>query len=186
MERPALSQNEWAEFESAVCDAIAACVPGWTGHGQHDPGVTMLELIAYLLDRFATHAAIDRERAAPAVARISDAASRLEGPSPFEVAVEGQRWTRVATLDGSGPDDRVFSIAGNTDVVFGDGLHGKRPPEGVRIAARYRHGAGEHGNLGVTVRTTWPLPLVRCEISIKSEGVIRVRCASDVDRARSG
>jgi len=46
-------------------------------------------------------------------------------------------WERVSTLEGSGPDDRHFTLQederGQTVVTFGDGRHGARPPAGARL-----------------------------------------------------
>ena len=53
----------------------------------------MLKLLAYALDAAVLYTTIDHERAARAVARIKRAASRLEVPVPFDVAVDGDRWT---------------------------------------------------------------------------------------------
>lgn len=170
-----MSPSDWTKIEPVLRQAIAAQAPDWTDPNQHDPGITVLELLAYALDAAVSYTTIDHERAARAVARISDAASRLEVPVTVDVSVDGDRWTRVERFDDFGPGDRVFSLDPEGRVVFGDGLHGQRPAAGSRIACR--SGAGTQGNVGVTVRTTWPLPLRRCEVAVDSAGAISVRCA---------
>jgi hypothetical protein len=156
---------------------LPAQAPDWTDAGQHDPGITVLELLAYALDAAVSYTTIDHERAARAVARISDAASRLEVPVTADVAVDGDRWTYVARLDDFGPGDRVFALDPEGRVVFGDGVHGQRPAPGSRIA--YRSGVGADGNVGVTVRTTWPLPLRQCHVVVDPAGAMSVRCARE-------
>jgi len=48
-------------------------------------------------------------------------------------------WTEVAALGGAGPEDQVFvidGVAGN--IVFGDGIHGRRPPvDSGTLKAKY-------------------------------------------------
>ena len=114
--------------------AVAGRIPDWTDGSQHDPGITVLEVLAYVLDAAVSYTTIDHERAVSAVARISDAASRLEVPVTADVTVDGDRWTRVARLDDFGTEDRVFSLDPDGRVVFGDGVHGRRPAAGNRIA----------------------------------------------------
>jgi len=172
-----MSPSDWTRIEPALRYAMAAQIPDWTDASPHDPGITVLELLAYLLDAAVSYSTIDHERAASAVARISDAASRLEVPVTADVTVDGDRWTRAARLDDVGPEDRVFSLDAEGRVVFGDGVHGRRPAAGSRIA--YRSGAGADGNVGVTVRTTWPLPRRRCDVEVDAAGAISIRCGRD-------
>ncbi len=58
-------------------------------------------------------------------------------------------WTKVNHFAGSGPDERVFTLAPASGMVrFGDGIRGMRPPPNARIrAAYYRYGGGRSGNL---------------------------------------
>lgn len=60
-----------------------------------------------------------------------------------------ERWTEVADLTRSGPDERHFTLDRETGrVVFGDGKHGRRPAEGGRVEAFYAPGG---------VRRAWPI-----------------------------
>jgi uncharacterized phage protein gp47/JayE len=72
--------------------------------------------------------------------------------STLLVAVNGVRWEQRPALVGSQADERVFTTveddAGTTEVVFGDGIEGARPPTGRdNIHARYRKGLGVSGNV---------------------------------------
>lgn len=153
-----LDAAEWAELEIALRNAVAAHAPGWVDHNVHDPGVTLLELLSYVIDELAARDIVVPERAAAPAARILDALSRLESLDPFEVAVDGERWTFVPELGDADRDARVYSVGPDGRILFGDGVHGRRPDAGSRIAVRYRDGAAGKGNVSLTVRTTWPLP----------------------------
>ena len=78
------------------------------------------------------------------------------------VTVNGKSWRRVASLVGSGPRDRMFTVAqragGKTVVQFGDGVHGARPRVGAKITVSYRTGAGAAGNTTTVIlqRTASP------------------------------
>jgi len=72
--------------------------------------------------------------------------------STLELRVNDLRWEERATLFGAAADARVYTTvvdeAGRTQVVFGDGIEGARPPSGQdNIRARYRKGLGAGGNL---------------------------------------
>ena len=172
-----MSPSDWTKIEPALRHAVAAQIPDWTDFGPHDPGITVLEVLAYALDAAVSYTTIDHERAARAVARISDAASRLEVSVAVDVTVDGDRWAQVPRLDDVGPGDRVFSLDPDGRVVFGDGVHGQRPATGSRIACR--SGVGAQGNVGVTVRTTWPLPFRRCHVELDPAGAISIGCTGD-------
>ncbi len=68
----------------------------------------------------------------------------------LEVRVEGVAWTEVPTLLDAAPHDQVYVVRqdadANTDVVFGDGIHGARLPTGrENVRATYRVGIGDDG-----------------------------------------
>jgi len=58
-------------------------------------------------------------------------------------------WTRVPYFTASGPDAPVYRFDTTTGLIaFGDGIHGRRPPQGARIRiAALRYGGGSAGNL---------------------------------------
>jgi predicted phage baseplate assembly protein len=67
-----------------------------------------------------------------------------------ESDAEWQRWTEVADFDASGPEDRHYTVnLGEGMIRFGDGIHGRIPPqkENSIRAVRYRSGGGAVGNL---------------------------------------
>jgi hypothetical protein len=84
----------------------------------------------------------------------------LPAPTPAGAAstlvlrVNEVEWHETDTLAGLSPDDRKFVTKtddeSKTTVIFGNGWQGARPPTGrENIAAVYRNGIGEPGNLKV-------------------------------------
>lgn len=71
----------------------------------------------------------------------------------FEVSVDGTIWDPVPNFLSTGPDDEVYQIQlgenESATVIFAPSGQGKAPPVGVgNIAAAYRFGANEDGNVG--------------------------------------
>lgn len=60
-------------------------------------------------------------------------------------------WTKVSDFVNSGPNDQHFTTRltseGFTEVLFGDGSNGQRPPNGVEGTLDYRVGGGELSNI---------------------------------------
>jgi hypothetical protein len=81
-------------------------------------------------------------------------ASRRHDPE-ITVAVDGAAWTRVASLKRVGPEDRVYTVSteddGTTEVRFGDGSRGLRPPAGSTLTVTYKTGGGATGNVSRVV-----------------------------------
>jgi hypothetical protein len=77
-------------------------------------------------------------------------ASRRHDPE-ITVAVDGAAWTRVPSLRRVGPEDRVYTVSseddGTTEVRFGDGSRGLRPPAGSTLTVTYKTGGGATGNV---------------------------------------
>jgi predicted phage baseplate assembly protein len=78
--------------------------------------------------------------------------------STLQVAVNGLPWTENDDFDSLGPTDRAFVTrqdnAGNTTVMFGDGVHGARLPTGTEnVVATYRVGIGQSGNVAANLLT---------------------------------
>ena len=67
----------------------------------------------------------------------------------LQVRVNGEAWTEVPSLYGTGPGDRVYATwldeTGRTRVVFGDGASGAQLPTGAGVVATYRAGTGSAG-----------------------------------------
>lgn len=90
----------------------------------------------------------------------------------LDVEEEGEwvRWDNQDYLIGHQADSRIYRLDSRYGMVyFGDGISGKRPPEGARIRiAEYRYGGGSSGNLAagsiqelsggsrLKVRHEWP------------------------------
>lgn len=73
------------------------------------------------------------------------------------VTVNGEQWTEVSDLQASGPNAQVYVTEidedGDTSIIFGDGCHGQRLPTGdLNFSATYRYGAGESGEIAVTLQ----------------------------------
>jgi hypothetical protein len=72
--------------------------------------------------------------------------------STLEVRVDSVVWKEVDYLFGIGPKDQVYITRheddGTTNIIFGDGRRGSRPPVGIEnITAKYRIGTGTAGLL---------------------------------------
>jgi hypothetical protein len=85
--------------------------------------------------------------------------------STLDVHVNDMTWHETRNLAFVGAADRSFVTAtddsGKTSVVFGDGMHGARPPTGVEnVTATYRNGIGRPGNVDaqqISLLATRPL-----------------------------
>jgi predicted phage baseplate assembly protein len=76
----------------------------------------------------------------------------------LQVSVNGIPWTENDDFDALGPSGRAFVTrtdnAGNTTVMFGDGIHGARLPTGTEnVSATYRVGIGRAGNVDAGLLT---------------------------------
>ena len=133
MKRPA---DDRAAAESLVA-SITASVRAWSESDSHDPGVTLLEVLAYAADALSAYQD-----------RVAGEASIGTGRrlSQLRVECDGERWLEVASLDGSGPDDPHYVVSaaedGATIIQFGDGEHGRRPASDGTLQVAYRRGSG--------------------------------------------
>jgi len=126
----------------------------WYDGIQRDPGIALVELLAFLGDSLAEYQS-----------RLAGDAY-LETRSRLVLTVDTSPWREVAALERSGPGDRVFVVDrgadGSATVRFGDGRHGQTPSTGARVHATYATGAGASG-AAVTIR--WPpVPPLAVEI----------------------
>ena len=90
-----LNDKQRAAFARDLQRAVARVAPDWTDFGTHDPGVTVLELLAFALDDLQfRHAALDprarriaRDVASKATALAADVAETADdcGPGPTRV-----------------------------------------------------------------------------------------------------
>ncbi|MBT1090322.1 putative baseplate assembly protein [Streptomyces sp. Tu102] len=83
--------------------------------------------------------------------RVAEGPTVVFGLWTLEPGVERQvwrRWRLRETLDASGPADPHALLDATTGrITFGDGAHGRVPPEGTRILALARSTAAQDGNL---------------------------------------
>jgi hypothetical protein len=85
--------------------------------------------------------------------------------STLQVRVDDIVWEEARSLHDLGPRDRRYLVRtdddGSTSVVFGDGVHGARPPTGTEnVRATYRSGIGMAGMVAadkLTLLQTRPL-----------------------------
>ena len=132
MSEPASGREELERLVSRAREELRE----WTDANQHDPGVAIVELLAYVGDMISAY----QDRIANDAYLGTDRRRR----SSIRVDVDGERWRAVPSLADSGPDDHHFVVKtgddGATAIEFGDGEHGRRPPDGSEIGVRYRSG----------------------------------------------
>lgn len=92
--------------------------------------------------------------------QVIDLPDRDIDPTSIALEVEDnggwERWQQVELLIGRGADEPVYRLDAQAgQVTFGDGQHGRRPPQARRIRiVSYRHGGGTDGNLPPATLTT--------------------------------
>ncbi len=90
----------------------------------------------------------------------------------FAVRVDDKEWRETRSLREAGPDDGVFVIDRSTGrVEFGDGTHGRRPPDGSVVTVSCREGSGAAGNTCVSITTLWPPRNGRYIVALSAAGV---------------
>lgn len=98
----------------------------WTDTTGHDPGVTLVELLAFVGDVLSTHSERLADEAYLGSGRRRPGA---EDRVTIEVRVDGSRWRQVPDLAGSGPQDAHHVISRGDDgailIVFGDDVPGR-------------------------------------------------------------
>ena len=64
------------------------------------------------------------------------------------VTVNDHEWTCVSSLRNAGPNDLVYVLDRESGgIMFGDGIHGRKPEVGATVGVTYRDGAGSTGNI---------------------------------------
>lgn len=67
--------------------------------------------------------------------------AKQDPSSQFRLLVDGHEWKNVSNLEESEPDDEVFVLDRDSgEIIFGDGVHGRRPPVGSQVRASYELG----------------------------------------------
>jgi hypothetical protein len=130
----------------------------WPEGNQQDPGITLLELFAFVGDTLSEY----QNRAADEGYLQSRRTwglilHNVLGTSPLTVTVNGSPWHEVVSLETCGPADAVYvadrDANGSATILFGDGQHGRRPPAGAQVVATYRQGGG---GAGLVATLAWP------------------------------
>lgn len=140
-----------AELLRALRERIPRA-PAWTEGSEGDPGITLAAVFAYLGEQVGTASTRLPASARAELARLGARLMDLDPAAPAtpaapDVRVDGERWTAVDSLATAAPDATVFAVDRVTGrILFGDGIHGRRPSADATIAIRYRHGGSESGN----------------------------------------
>ena len=147
-------------------DDVARQHVPWYDSNTHDPGIALLELLAYAADSLAHYQT-----------QIADEAylqpQPTRGESRVAMTIDGSAWRDVPSFEKTGPDDAVYvanrGVDGSVTIRFGDGQHGRRPASGAVVVATYRRSAQEARAL-VTIR--WPpKPTLALEVHANSAGI---------------
>jgi len=169
--------SDFLQLTTALNRTMADHAPGWTDRSGADPGITLLEIMAYLAESVLYRIGVVPGGSTVA-SRIVGALDAYDDPDPIVVRVNGERWQRVRAIADAPPGAGVFTLDGATGVIaFGDGIHGCLPEPGSTISVRYRDRDSQEGNTSVAVRATWPLPGRGFRISLREEGTLQLqRC----------
>lgn len=134
--------NQWRTLTEALSRTMRAHAPGWTDHGSADPGITLLEMLAFLAESLHAQRGVVANGSL-AASRIMEALSAYDELDAMAVRVNGTLWRRVDALAEAGPDDPVYAFDQATGALtFGDGVRGRKPETGNGISVRYNGGAG--------------------------------------------
>jgi hypothetical protein len=178
--------RDWLTLTQALARTMNDHAPGWTDRNDADPGVTMLEMLAFLAESLQFQRGLV-DGGAPAASRIVEVFQAYEDEEPIAVRVKGERWERAESLVGRGPDARVFTLDAVTGMIaFGDSVHGKRPDPGSTISVRYRDGGGGRGSTSLEVRTAWPLPHRDYRVWLRGDGTLGIEASVILHEGWSG
>jgi hypothetical protein len=121
--------------------SIAAfALPDWASRSRSDPGITLVELLAYVAETLSFEEDQVANEAYLETARHGRLRVHISG-RPALCVVADEEHAFVVTVGGE---------TGDSTVRFGDDIAGERPPHGLEnVTATYRRGAGEAGNLEV-------------------------------------
>jgi hypothetical protein len=178
--------DDWRRLTNALNRTMVEYAPGWTDHHQSDPGVTILQLMAFLSETALYEIGLVEDGTA-AASRIRDALDDYDESEPVVVRVNGERWRRIDALTDAPPHAPVYAVDHTTGtIVFGDGIHGRVPEQGSTISARYRIGGGEKGRESIAVWTTWPLPGASYRMSLRDTGTMQLEVGAMLHEEWSG
>jgi Baseplate J-like protein len=110
---PNLDDRRWADLVEEARALIPRVAPQWTDHNAHDPGVTFIELLAWLAEMQLYQLNRVGERHREAFARLAGVRRRQRVPARVLIRVEGKLNVGVFLRAGTqltpvGDDDLVF------------------------------------------------------------------------------
>ena len=113
LEIPNLDDRRWEDLVAEARSLIPRTAPAWTDHNVHDPGITIVELFAWLTEMQLYRVNRVSERHREVFARLAGVARRHRIPARVAIRVEGPlrvgRTLRAGTqLTPIGADDLVF------------------------------------------------------------------------------
>ena len=172
--------DEFTDLLRMLLERIPARTPAWTDGSDGDPGITLVALLAYLVDRLDGLQPLPETTRAE-LARIGARLVALDrSDDSVDVQVDGVRWSAVSNLANAEPDADVFALDRERgEIQFGDGVHGRRPLDGSTIAATYRHGSGT-ARADVAFTSTWPFTTETCTLESRDTGFVRAARAAGV------
>jgi hypothetical protein len=150
-----LSSERLRALASEVVAVVQRHMPDWAAPPEHDPGLTLLEVFAWLADTLSEYQdQVSDEAALRTRRRFGVIAHHVLSEELLTVTVDGARWRPSAP----GPGERAYVVEtgddGTTTIRFGDGVTGAQPPVGgSEVTATYRTGDGA---VGVTTTVRWP------------------------------
>jgi hypothetical protein len=173
--------DQFTDLLRMLLERIPVRTPVWTDGSDGDPGITLVTLIAYLVDRLDGLQTPLPDAARAELARIGARLVALDrSDDPVEVQVDGVCWSAVSNLSNAAADADVFALDRESgEIQFGDGVHGRRPPDGSTIAATYRQGRGT-ARADVTFTSTWPFTTGTYTLESRDAGFVRVARAAGV------
>lgn len=78
--RPRLDDDELRALVSELAGVVRRHAPGWTDGGEADPGVALLDLLAFVIETFAFREALISDSAFVSIARALERLARLRRP----------------------------------------------------------------------------------------------------------
>src|SRR3954451_20648411 len=106
--------------------------------------------------------------------------SDTDNAMSLTVHVDDDAWRQTDSLADAGPDDRVFVLDDQGGVRFGDGVAGRRPPDGALVTLAYQQGGGAAGNVKVAITPSWPPQERRYLVALSPDGA-RLRGGRSTD-----
>ena len=166
--------TDWLALTAALRQATKAHAPEWTDSNEAGSGRRDVELFAFLSEGLLIYRGAVVPGGTAAASRIVAALDAYDEPDPIVVRVNGRPWQRISSLAEAGPDDAVFTVDEQTGTIrFGDGEHGRVPPGGGVVSARYRQGSARDGT-SIAVRTTWPPRPGVHRVAVRDDGTMQL------------